>query len=281
MNLQADFQLTNVDVQAPNDNHSALILKDINFRISQGEWISIVGKNGSGKSTLAQLLTGVRTASGGSVHRGFCGNEPIPYVMQQEVQWFGETPWEDMVFLLESRGENAALIPEIIQSALRMVGMDFLKDRFFTELSGGQKQLAVIAGCLAAKAPILVFDEAASMLDSTSRLQVLEAASSINRQGTTVIWLTHQIEDLSYGERVIALDEGRIRYDDSVTAFFYRSSFLDMESKESQITPCEELGFTLPYPIQLAHELRLQGVRLQTRPLTTKQLVEAVNLIAE
>jgi energy-coupling factor transport system ATP-binding protein len=278
LSLQEDLRLTNVAVKAPNDS-SVLLLKDICLRISQGEWISIVGKNGSGKSTLAQLLTGVLTASNGLIQRGFCGKEPIPYVMQQEVQWFGETPWEDMVFLLESRGENATLIPEIISAALRNVGIESLRDRPFAELSGGQKQLAAIAGCLAAKTPILVFDEATSMLDSTSRLQVLEAAKSINQQGTAVIWLTHHIEDLSYGDRVIALDGGRIHYDDSTAAFFYRSSAFCSDIAISSKTPCEELGFTLPYPIQLAHELRLQGIQLHTQPLTTEQLVEAVNYL--
>jgi energy-coupling factor transport system ATP-binding protein len=276
LSLHEDLLLTNVTVKAPNDD---CLLNDISLRISQGEWISIVGKNGSGKSTLAQLLTGVHTASSGVIQRGFCGNEPIPYVMQQEVQWFGETPWEDMVFLLESRGENATLIPEIISGALRNVGIESLRDRPFAELSGGQKQLAVIAACLAAKTPILVFDEATSMLDSTSRLQVLEAAKSINHQGITVIWLTHRIEDLSFGDRVVALEEGRICYDDSTAAFFYHSSSFCPDIEISSKTPCEELGFILPYPIQLAHELRLQGIQLHTQPLTTKQLVEAVKCL--
>jgi energy-coupling factor transport system ATP-binding protein len=278
LSLQEDLRFDNVTVKAPNDS-SVILLKEISLRISQGECISIVGENGSGKSTLAQLLTGVLSATTGLIQRGFCGNEPIPYMMQQEVQWFGETPWEDMVFLLESRGENPILISEIIRAALRNVGIEPLKDRPFAELSGGQKQLAVIAGCLAAKTPVLVFDEATSMLDSTSRLQVLEAAKSINQQGTAVIWLTHHIEDLSFGERVVALDEGRIRYDDSTTAFFYQSSSLGSEIAISSKTPCEELGFTLPFPIQLAHELRLQGIHLPTQPLTSKQLVEAVSYL--
>lgn len=277
LSLQMDFCLSHVDVKAPNNEDTTLILKDINLRISQGEWISIVGKNGSGKSTLAQLLTGVHTSASGTMDRGFCGNEPIPYVMQQEVQWFGETPWEDMVFLLESRGENAARIPEIIRAALQNVGIDALRDRSFTELSGGQKQLAVIAGCLAAKTPLLVFDEATSMLDSTSRLQVLEAAKSINREGTAVIWLTHHLEDLSFGDRVIALEAGKIRYDGTTTLFFYPAFSTSGVEKVSLLTPCEELGFTLPYPIQVAHALKLQGIQLESQPLTAKQLVEAVS----
>jgi energy-coupling factor transport system ATP-binding protein len=278
LSLQMDFCLTHVDVKAPNsDDSTLLLLQDINLRIKQGEWISIVGKNGSGKSTLAQLLTGVHTESGGTIDRGFCGNQPIPYVMQQEVQWFGETPWEDMVFLLESRGENVTQIPEIILKALQNVGIEALKDRPFTELSGGQKQLAVIAGCLAANTPILVFDEATSMLDSTSRLQVLAAAKSINGKGTAVIWLTHHLEDLSFGDRVVALEAGGIRFDGTTTSFFYPAVSINEVEKVSSLTPCEALGLTLPYPIQVAHALQLQGVQLDAQPLTAKQLVEAVS----
>jgi energy-coupling factor transport system ATP-binding protein len=135
----------------------------------------------------------------------------------------------------------------------------------------------VIAGCLAAKTPILVFDEATSMLDSTSRLQVLETAKVINREGTAVIWLTHHMEDLSFGERVVALEEGGIVYDDSTASFFYPSTLSGINLKGSSLTPCEELGFILPYPIQVAHALKLQGIQLDPQPLTIKQLVEAVS----
>jgi energy-coupling factor transport system ATP-binding protein len=276
---QEVLQLDHVSVKAPNNQSAALLLKDISLRISPGEWISIVGRNGSGKSTLAQLLTGVYTVSSGTMERGFCGNEPIPYVMQQEMQWFGETPGEDLVFLLESRGEIADLIPELVRSALRSVGLVSMMERSFSELSGGQKQLAAIAGCLAAKTPILVFDEATSMLDSMSRVQVLEAAKSINRQGTAVIWLTHHIEDLTYGERVIALEGGSICYDNSTTSFFYDLPPSESDLSSSPISPCEELGFTLPYPILLTNELRQMGIQFHRLPLTIKQFIEAVSML--
>jgi energy-coupling factor transporter ATP-binding protein EcfA2 len=275
VNLQEDMLLTNVTVQAPNNSKEILLLKEISLRITAGEWISIVGKNGSGKSTLAQLLTGVLPIHSGFIERGFCGQEPMPYVMQQDVQWFGETPWEDIVFLLESRGEKSNLIPEIALSALQSVGLEFLRHCPFTELSGGQKQLSAIAGCLAAKTPLLLFDEAASMLDSTSRKQVMETAKYLHLRGSTVIWLTHQLDDLSFGERVIALEQGKICYDGSTTSFFYGKTEENRSSHTK--TPCEVLGFVLPFPIQVARELEFQGVPLQSLPLTGEQLLEAVN----
>jgi energy-coupling factor transport system ATP-binding protein len=275
VNLPEDMLLTNVAVQAPNNSKSILLLKDISLRITAGEWISIVGKNGSGKSTLAQLLTGVLPIHSGFIERGFCGQEPMPYVMQQDVQWFGETPWEDIVFLLETRGVKANLIPEIAHSALQSVGLELLRHCRFTELSGGQKQLSAIAGCLAAKTPLLLFDEAASMLDSTSRKQVMETAKYLHLQGNTVIWLTHQLDDLSFGDRVIALEQGKVCYDGSTTSFFYRKTEENRSSHAK--TPCEDLGFVLPFPIQVARELEFQGIPLQCLPLTAEQLLEAVN----
>jgi energy-coupling factor transporter ATP-binding protein EcfA2 len=124
-----------------------------------------------------------------------------------------------------------------------------------------------------------VFDEATSMLDSMSRVQVLEAAKSINRQGTAVIWLTHHIEDLTYGERVIALEKGRICYDNSTTSFFYGLPPSESDLSLSLISPCEKLGFTLPYPILLTNELRLLGKQFHSLPLTIKQFLEAVNML--
>lgn len=274
---QEDFVLSNVTVHVHNGIEDTEIIKDITLHIKAGDWISVVGHNGSGKSTLAQLLTGVHQPHSGFIQRGFCCDQPIPYVMQQEEQFFGETPWDDIVFMLESRGEDAELIHHLTESALHSVGLGQLMQHPLSELSGGQKQLSAVAGCLAAKAPLLLFDEATSMLDTASRIQVLEAAKSVNKQGTTVIWVTHHMEELAAGNRVIALSGGNIVYDGSTSSFFY--GFLPAEGAitiQSQ-SPCEVLGFTLPYSVQVAHELLLLGTRLHPLPLTAEQLIKAVS----
>jgi energy-coupling factor transport system ATP-binding protein len=263
MRVSQDIQLTDIFIYAEAAEGVIPLLNGINIRITQGEWVNIVGRNGSGKSTLAQVLTGILPVHEGFLQRGFAGQEPIPYVMQQEGQLFGDTPWDDVVFLLEVRGIGADDIPNMAVKSLSRVGLTYHMHRRVSELSGGQKQLAATAGCLAADAPLLLFDEATSMLDSSSRLLVLEAAMDLHKKGATVIWLTHHMDELSAGERVIALQEGEVVFDGSVTSFFLNDI-------------CEELGFELPFPVQVAKELQSLGVPLSQLPLTAEQLVEAV-----
>jgi energy-coupling factor transport system ATP-binding protein len=272
---QEDMVLSNVTIYRNSADSSVSALTEVNLRIQAGEWVSIVGPNGSGKSTLAQLLTGVMMTHSGSLERGFAGKQAIPYVMQQD-QFFGETPWEDLVFLLEVRGAEPDRIEEITQNALNGVGLGRLMHQPFAELSGGQKQLAAIAGCLAAEAPLILFDEATSMLDSSSRRLVLEAARTLNRMGTTVIWMTHHMEEAAEHERTVALQSGCVVFDGRTVDFFYGEQDDHDEASKTRATPCEQLGFIPPYPVQVARELIQLQLKLPSLPLTAEQLVEAV-----
>lgn len=275
--------MSKVTVYRNQSRHSLPVLNHIDLRIAEGEWVNIVGPNGSGKSTLAQLIAGIQSTHSGNFERGFLP-EVVPYVMQQHY-CIGDTPWEDIIFQLEMRGEEPQQIPGIVHQALLAVGLDNLMHRPFAELSGGQKQLAAIAGCIAAKAPLLLLDEATSMLDSTSRKDVLNTVQAIHRQGVSVIWLTHHMEELAAGTRVIGLMDGKITFDGPTAAFFYgdegsHDSPLQPElSPETStgMTPCEQLGFEPTYPVQVARELIRQGIHLDRLPLTAEQLVEVVH----
>jgi energy-coupling factor transport system ATP-binding protein len=261
--VNQDLALNDVYVYTVAEDTPTPLLQGIQMRIKRGEWVSIVGRNGSGKSTLGRLLTGILPVSEGSLEWGFAGSEPVPYVMQHDGQLFGDTPWEDVVFLLEVRGTSPNMIRAAATSALSRVGLGAKMHVPIAELSGGQKQLTAAAGCLAVDAPLLLFDEATSMLDSTSRRQVLEAAKNLHSKGATVIWLTHHMEELSAGERVIALDQGEIVFDGTVRTFFYG-------------TQCETLGFEPPFPVQVAKALQSIGTPLTGLPITAEQLAEAV-----
>ncbi|SFL34253.1 Energy-coupling factor transporter ATP-binding protein EcfA2 [Paenibacillus sp. 1_12] len=214
-----ELVISSAVVYKTQSGHAVPVLNHIDLRIAAGEWVNIVGPNGSGKSTLAQLIAGIQSIHSGNVDRGFLP-DVVPYVMQHNY-FFGETPWEDIIFQLEMRGEEPQQIPHIAHQALVAVGLENLKYRPFTELSGGQKQLAAIAGCIAAKAPLLLLDEATSMLDSSSRMDVLKAVQTIHRQGASVIWLTHHMEELVDGTRVIGMKNGKIMFDGKPASFFY------------------------------------------------------------
>lgn len=247
------------------------LLHDIHLTIEQGEWVSIIGPNGSGKSTLAKVLSGVITPGSGEVFRGFSGDGPIPYVMQSDEGHFGQTPWEDVVFVLEASGADPDQLSGITVKVLEQVGLAEVMHQPISTLSGGQRQKVAIAGCLAVDAPILLFDEATAMLDALSRRQVLALAKRLHRSGVTIVWLTHLMDEVAEGDRVVVLQDGKMNFDGDTVTFFYRE-----DGTGSGKTPCEKAGYTAPYTVQVARVYRREGGALSFLPLNAEQLVKAV-----
>jgi energy-coupling factor transport system ATP-binding protein len=255
------------------------IIKDVCLVIHEGEWISLLGCNGSGKSTVAKVAAGFRVAGiSGQVLRNIktaAKGKPIPIVMQQpEAAMIGATPLEDIVVMLEQNEQEAANIRFEAEYALQRVGMGERLHQPIATLSGGQKQLVAIAGCLALKAPMLVLDEVTAMLDPEAASTVLEQARSLHQSGITVMWITQKLEELQEGDRIIAMNAGSIVYDGGVEAWFARTA---AGAKDSF---CEQLGLEAPYCAQVAWELEEQGVKLLPFPFTAKMLAEAVKRYA-
>ncbi|TBL72470.1 energy-coupling factor ABC transporter ATP-binding protein [Paenibacillus thalictri] len=268
-----DLQLSELTVHIGGEN-AVPALQHLSLSISPGEYIGIVGPNGSGKSTLIRVLAGLLTVNRDICRRGFFGSKPLPYVMQHPgEQLFGETPWEDVVFALEQQGEDPQRIVGLAAQMLGRVGLADAMHARIESLSGGQKQLAAVAGCLAIDAPVMLFDEACSMLDPESRRQVLEAARREHQSGKTVVWSTQHMEEVTQCSRIIGLQAGTIVFDGPPEIFFYGSS----DGRSSGDTPCRLLGFEPPYPVRVAQELLNLGAQLPTLPLTKEQLAEAVS----
>ncbi|REK76593.1 ATP-binding cassette domain-containing protein [Paenibacillus paeoniae] len=251
------------------------ILTDIQMTVRHGEWISILGMNGSGKSTLLKVAAGlIRQGVRGSLHRAGIGRDkPIPIVMQHpDAGLIGSTPWEDVVTLLERQGVPAEGIVPLAEQSLKNVGLINRMHQPLETLSGGQKQLVAIAGCLAAEAPILLLDEVTAMLDPGMTSIVCSHVRRLNQQGTTVLWITQRLEELMPSDRTLVMSEGRIVFDDSAGELFRRAS-----SGEALGSPGELLGFEAPYAVKVAWELGAQGIELPYIPLTVNQLAEAVS----
>lgn len=213
-----------------DDGRKTRLLENVSIQLNQGEWVGLVGPNGSGKSTLAMLLAGhPQAAAGGaalfdgSMDRGFAGTEPLPFVTQDpDAAIVGSTPWEDVLLGLEQRAEagKAASIVIRAEEILRGCGLWDVRHRPVETLSGGQRQLLAAAGCSAFGAPLLVFDEAGAMLDAASRAEVLGGARAIWRSGATVVWISHRLEELEAGDRIIALQQGCVAFDGTAESFF-------------------------------------------------------------
>jgi energy-coupling factor transport system ATP-binding protein len=247
-------------------------LSGITMDIAEGEWVALVGRNGSGKSTLAKLIAGLCPLSQGTiaVHPG----KRVQLVLQDpEAQIVGETVYEDICFGLENAAADPSAMEQKVRAALDAVGLKVPPERPTRELSGGQKQLLAVAGCLALDAEVLVFDEATSMLDPMSRQRLLEAVRSLHRAGKTIVWVTQLLEEAAYADRVVALDRQGVVYDGGNRSFFYDAGC------PADPGPCENLGFTPPFPVQVAKKLLRGGRNLPVLPVTAAELCGAVRAL--
>ncbi|RXZ77885.1 ABC transporter ATP-binding protein [Paenibacillaceae bacterium] len=259
----------------PLTGEESVLLHAFNWSLQPGDWVQVVGPNGSGKSTFIRLLAG-QLAQGTRVEasvleRGFADAVPIPYVMQYpEASMIGSSPWEELLITLEQQGMEEALILPAIDRALQEAGLEQLRNRSVATLSGGQKQLTAIISCLASGAPILIMDEATSMLDREARAAVLAAVRRMHADGTTVVWVTHHLDEMQATDRVVGIKARRLVYDGDVDGF-YRA-----KGKGEAGSVCEQLGWEIPYAVQTALALRSHGVQLDPLPLNSEALLEAL-----
>ncbi|SFD70189.1 energy-coupling factor transport system ATP-binding protein/energy-coupling factor transport system ATP-binding protein [Paenibacillus catalpae] len=270
-------ELTNVSVKPLTYGEQMKVqpylLKDISISIAEGEWMNLIGRNGSGKSTLARLIAGFGAwHAEGKFYKDqsrFVTGQ-VPIVLQQpDASMVGSTPWEDVVMMLEQHGVEGMRIAGIAENALRQTGLHARMHQPVETLSGGQKQLTAIAGCLAVQSPMLILDEVTAMLDPEACIHVMDKVRELNNGGVTVIWITQKLEELAPGDRVVALEQGELRFDGEAEKLFERQVM-------SGLSPCEELGFTAPYVIQTAWELEALGVNLRPIPMTPEMLAKAV-----
>jgi len=253
------------------------IIRNVNFQLKQGEWVSLVGANGSGKSTLIRLAAGLRVdgAAGEAARYGAGGVSPrtVPVVLQQpDASLVGSTPWEDAVLMLEQHGLPAELIVPRAEAALRRIGLGERMSQPVETLSGGQKQLAAIAGCLAAHPAVLLLDEATSMLDPLASHDVLELVRSLHAGGMAVVWATQRMEELRPSDRTVVMADGAVAYDGAAEGLFARSD----APLPGGLSRGEQLGLTAPYAVRVAWELQQRGIALSRLPFDAAGLAEAV-----
>ncbi|NIK68914.1 ATP-binding cassette domain-containing protein [Paenibacillus sp. BK720] len=273
-------ELTNVSVQplAYGEQMKAqpFLLRNVSATIAEGEWINLIGRNGSGKSTLARLIAGFgafRIVGGVEKDQARFITGQVPMVLQQpDASMVGSTPWEDIVMMLEQHGVDGSRIAGLSEAALRQTGLHSRMHQPVETLSGGQKQLTAIAGCLAVQTPMLILDEVTAMLDPEACISVMAKVRELNSGGVTVIWITQKLEELAAGDRVLALEQGELRFDGTAEKLFERCS-------AEGSSPCEELGFSAPYVIRTAWELEKLGLKLQPLPMTPEMLVKAVTTV--
>ena len=194
-------------------------LEDVSLEVPRGEFLTLVGPSGSGKTTLLDLLGGLSRPSRGSV---LVDGEEVTgpgldrgIVFQQYALFPWRTTLANVTFGLEQQGLGRRERVERARENLALVGLEGFEDRYPHELSGGMKQRVAIARSLAYQPGILLMDEPFAALDAQTREQLQDELLRIWRAtGTTVVFITHGIEEAVYlGQRVAVLSSrpGRLK----------------------------------------------------------------------
>lgn len=192
----------------------------INFSIDEGEFVVILGQSGAGKSTVLNMLGGMDTPSEGTVT--VAGRE----VSSMNDKQLGTYRADVIGFIFQfynllpslTAYENIALVKSIVKNAgsadelLKLVGLEHCKDKFPSQMSGGEQQRVSIARALAKNPRILLGDEPTGALDSETGVIVLELLQKLCReQGKTVILVTHNADIAKCADKVIRMKNGKIK----------------------------------------------------------------------
>jgi ABC-type lipoprotein export system ATPase subunit len=200
------------------------ILKDINLKIKEGEFISIMGPSGSGKSSLLNILGMLDEQSEGEYyfldqavhtlkekHRSQLYKQYIGFVFQAYHLIDELTVYENIETPLIYQSLKSSERQSIVADALDRFNIVGKKDLFPSQLSGGQQQLVGIARALVAKPKLLLADEPTGNLNSKQGEEIMELFKELNQKdGVTIVQVTHSEKNAGYGSRIINLLDGRI-----------------------------------------------------------------------
>ena len=199
------------------------IIKNLNLKIEDGTFLTVVGTSGSGKTTLLKMINGLVKPNQGQILINDQDVQDtdlielrrnIGYSIQGNGLFSHLTVAENIAFVLNLQKKNQVEIERVVDEKLAMLGLDTqLKNRYPAALSGGQAQRVGIARALAATPNILLMDEPFGAVDAITRYQLQHELKSLHEEtGITVIFITHDIaEALKLGTKILVLDMGEIQ----------------------------------------------------------------------
>ena len=255
-------------------------LADVSIGIEKGEYVAVLGHNGSGKSTLAKLLNMILTPTVGKIYIDgvditapdfseddvFAVRRKVGMVFQNpDNQLVATVVEEDVAFGPENLGLPREEIRERVDSSLALVGMQDYMRHAPHKLSGGQKQRVAIAGIIAMKPELIIFDESTAMLDPIGRREVVGIMERLNKEeGITVLNITHYMEEAARADRVVVINNGRVALDGTPKQVF------------SNVKSLHAMGLEAPQGNELVLMLRAAGCKVSGDSLTEDECVETL-----
>ena len=217
------IKLNNIFKYYSNKFVKTYVLQDINLEIKEGEFVTIMGPSGAGKSTLLYIMGMLDEANDGEyyfkdqeVHklndkaRTELHKHEIGFVFQQYHLIDEMTVYENietpLLYQKIKGGERKSKVCDMLDR-FNIVGK---KNLFPQQLSGGQQQLVGIARAVAAEPSLLLADEPTGNLNSEQGEEIMDLFTKLNKNGTTIIQVTHSEKNAAYGNRVINLLDGRV-----------------------------------------------------------------------
>lgn len=215
MERKGEIKLVNIN-KYYGKNH---VVKDLNFVIKPGEFISLLGPSGCGKTTILRMIAGLETLNNGEIYvdnKRIDGLEPYKRPLNTVFQHYALFPhlnvYENISYGLKAKHLSKNEINKKVKTAMDMVQLNGFEKRMPNQMSGGQKQRVSIARAIVNESPVLLLDEPLTALDLKLRKQMrLELRSLQKKLGITFVFVTHdQEEALVMSDRIAIMNKGKI-----------------------------------------------------------------------
>ena len=270
-------QLTHIYSAGTPFEHRAL--DQVDFSVSAGEYLGIIGHTGSGKSTLIQHLNGLLKPTSGQVL--FEGEDiwtdpqrtrqvrfQVGLVFQYpEYQLFEETIYKDIAFGPKNMGLEGDELDQRVREAAHFVGLrdEFLEKSPF-ELSGGQKRRVAIAGVIAMRPKVLILDEPTAGLDPEGSQSILNNIRDYHKaHGAAIVLVSHSMEEVAQSvERIVVVNDGLLPYQGTPREVFQHGKEL------------EDMGLGVPQMTRVFHRLKELGADIDPSVYTLDQAKQAI-----
>ena len=255
-------------------------LSGVSVNIERGEYVAVLGHNGSGKSTFAKLLNMILTPTVGKIYIDgrditsedyteddvFDIRRKIGMVFQNpDNQLVATIVEEDVAFGPENLGLPREELRARVDSSLALVGMTEYARHAPHKLSGGQKQRVAIAGIIAMRPEVIIFDESTAMLDPRGRREVVDIMEKLNKdEKITILNITHYMEEAARADRVIVINDGKIALDGTPREVF------------ANVDKLRSMGLEAPQGNELVLELKKAGVNVNGDSLTEAECIETL-----